>query len=209
MIRTDIVELTTIAGIAYKQRVPNGGAGLTVITKDDKAVVTIDKRSGKYIVRSVTRDDVFTPAVFDEAFRLTKSLSLKKQKSIRKLTADFISEEADDLEEDTTIADSEVLESRAYRALLEAYTDKNQTFSFSLMNKDMIKFAHRSTSVRRMRDERRPNEEILLYVVSQKVYTLSKQKVREDFVKKLIEIMDVMETRSAFKELKAALKPVR
>ena len=209
MIRTDIVKLTKIEGIAYKQRIPNGGAGLTIITKDDKAVVTIDKRTGKYTNFGPVNADIFTAAVFDEAFRLTKNLSLKKQKSIRTLTADFITEEADDLEEDVTIAESEVLESRAYKALIDAYTDKNNLFSFTLMNKDMIKFAHRSTSVKRMREEKRPNKEILVYVVSQKLYTISKQKVTEEFVQRLIEIMDVMETRSAFKELNAALKPVR
>jgi N12 class adenine-specific DNA methylase len=60
-----------------------------------------------------------------------------------------------------------------------------------------------------MKGEKRPIDEILVYVVSQKLNTITKGKRTEEFVKKFIEVMDAMETRSAFKELKASFKPTR
>ena len=211
MIRTDSVKLTTIEGVAYKQKILNGGgsAGLTVITKTDKAVVTIDKRTGDYVPYGKVDVEIFTGEVFNEAFNLTKSLKLKKQGSIK--TIDLGAEVIlnDDADNEVEIAESEVLASAEYNNFLQAYTNRQSKFDFKLMNKDLIQFAAKSNSVAKMKSEKRPMDEILVYVVSQKINTLTKGKRTEDFVKKFIEVMDAMETRSAFKELKASFKPTR
>ena len=211
MIRTDSVKLTTIEGVAYKQKILNGGgaAGLTVITKTDRAVVTIDKRTGDYIPYGKVDSGIFTNEVFSEAFNLTKSLPLKKQNSIKQidLGAEVILN--DDADNEVEIAEGEVLASTEYNDFLKAYTNKKDKFDFKLMNKDFIQFAAKSNSVAKMKEEKRDMDEILVYVVSQKLNTLTKGKRTEDFVKKFIEVMDAMETRSAFKELKASFKPTR
>ena len=211
MIRTDSVKLTKIQGVAYKQKILNGGgaAGLTVITKTDKAVVTIDKRTGDYIPYGKVDAGIFTNEVFSEAFNLTKSLPLKKQNSIK--TVDLGDEVIlnDDADNEVEIAEGEVLASEEYNNFLKAYTNKKDKFDFKLMNKDLIQFAAKSNSVAKMKQEKRDMDEILVYIVSQKINTLTKGKRTEDFVKKFIEVMDAMETRSAFKELKASFKPTK
>ena len=211
MIRTDSVKLTTIEGVAYKQKILNGGgtAGLTVITKTDKAVVTIDKRTGDYVPYGKVDTEIFKNEVFDEAFSMTRSLPLKKQNSIKNVDLEFEVILNDDAENEIEIGENEVLASVEYIDFLQAYTNKKDKFDFKLMNKDLIQFAAKSNSVAKMKDEKRPLDEILVYVVSQKLNTITKGKRTEDFVKKFIEVMDAMETRSAFKELKSSLKPVK
>ncbi|MCL2814098.1 MAG: hypothetical protein FWD23_05810 [Oscillospiraceae bacterium] len=211
MIRTDSVKLTAIEAIAYKQKILNGGgaAGLTVITKTDRAVVTIDKRTGDYIPYGKVDSAIFTEAVFSEAFNLTKSLPLKKQNSIKNIGLSLEITLNDDANNEVETGEDEVLASAEYNDFLQAYTNKKDKFDFKLMNKDLIQFAAKSTSVAKMKGEKRPIDEILVYIVGQKLNTLTKGRRTEDFVKKFIEVMDAMETRSAFKELKASFKPTR
>ena len=51
MIRTSVVELTTIPAVAYRQKLPAGGSGVTILRYGEKQVgiASISTRSGKAI----------------------------------------------------------------------------------------------------------------------------------------------------------------
>ena len=208
MIRTEAVYLTTIKGLAYKQKLKAGGTGITVMTPEDKAVFTINKRDGSCVPYGVVDAGVFTQTVTDEVIELTKGLAFRRLGNITKVYDDIHSDENPvelEIEDDTASID--VLASAEYREFLAQYTDKNEKFSYQLMNKDLMQFASKSSVVRGMLDEKSDAEQIVRYIIKSKAADLARNKgMEEDMLTAFIETFDSMDTRSAFKELKAYLR---
>lgn len=61
-----------------------------------------------------------------------------------------------------------VVSSSEYLKVVEKYTDKDGKLSYPLLNKDMIKFAHASSIVRKMIEEGAKPKEISSYVIGAK-----------------------------------------
>ena len=80
MIRTDIVKLTVIEAVAFRQKLMAGGAGVTVLRYDtaQPGIASISKTSGQAIPAANTPADKYPPEVFNEAIRLTFGMPYKK-----------------------------------------------------------------------------------------------------------------------------------
>jgi len=208
MIRTETVKLKKVAGLAYKQKLVAGGAGLTIMTPGDKAVFTINKRDGKTVPYGVVNESIFTEAVVGEALELTKGLSYKKMGSIVKVYDDFRCDETSlDPETEDEKPSVDVVASKEYAGFIAEYTDKNDKFSFQLMNRDLMKFAQSSSVVRSMIANADSDDAIFRYTVRSKAVSLAGTKsMDEALLTGFIETFDSMETRSAFKELKANIR---
>ncbi len=89
MIRTVVVNLTTIPGFAYKQKLTSGGAGIVILRADSKqpGVAGISKTSGEAIPTVNTPADLFPIAAFNEAIELTKGLPYRKQAAVKLVQA--------------------------------------------------------------------------------------------------------------------------
>lgn len=213
MIRTKTVNLNAIKGIAYRQKLKDGGSGLTILTEKDKAVVTINKRDGSYAPYGTVDANIFTDVVLEEAFELTKGLPYR-----RFGPAQY--EESLSLPETAALADAAVSEdenendvicvnSPEYDSIINAYADKNGKFSYDLMNKDFIQRAHKSDQVSNFISEGKPVDDIIAFLVVNKINSLIREttgKYSEEDAKKLINLLNDMNMRSAFKELKLWLR---
>ena len=208
MIRTEAVKLVSLNGIAFKQKLQAGGAGITIITPDDKAVYTINKRDGACVPYGTVNNEVFTKTVLSEALELTKGSPYKRLGAVTKVYDDSHSDESPietESEDEKTVVD--VIASVEYKEFIAQYTDKNEKFSYQLMNKDLIQFASRSSVVRTMLAEKNSADSILRYVVKSKAADLARNKgMEENMLTAFIDTFDSMNTRSAFKELKAHLR---
>jgi hypothetical protein len=209
MIRTEAVKMTSIKGLAYKQKLVAGGAGITIITPDDKAVFTIDKRDGRCIPYGKVDEKIFTKAITEEAFMLTRGLSYKKLDIVSKVYADDHYDEiptSPEVEEDDKDV-IDVIASVEYKEFIARYTDKTDKFSYQLMNKDLIQFAARSTIVNKMIAEKADVEAIVRYIINSKAADLARNEgMDEDMLTAFIDTFDSMNTRSAFKELNLHLR---
>ena len=208
MIRTDTVQMTSIKGLAYKQKLTAGGAGVTIITPDDKAVFTINKRDGACVPYGEVNTDVFVDAIINEALELTKGLPYKRRGKITKVYDDDSCDESSvDLETEDDKAEIDIITSAEYKEFLAQYMDKNNKFSYQIMNKELMQFASRSSVVRKKLVEKEDVDSIIRYIVRSKAADLTRNRGMDDqMLTAFIDTLDSMDTRSAFKELAAHLR---
>jgi len=206
MIRTEIVRLKTLDAIAYKVKLPAGGSGITLANESGDATFTINKRNGEFLPykleNTFSLGDAGIEAALKEALAATRSLPFGLRGPV-KYTEGKIAEETQDEAKDVTGDEKFVVLSSAYKAILAKYTDKNGKFSYTLMNKDMIQFASKSKIVSDMIAAKIDTEQIVVHIVNNRVSELNRgRSPAEGFICELVEILDDMDTRSAFKELR-------
>ena len=208
MIRTETVQLTSIKGLAFKQKLKAGGAGITIMTPYDRAVFTINKRDGSYVPYGTVNSDIFTAVAIDETLELTKGLPYRRLGKISKVYPDnHCDENPVEHEVEDEKAEIDVIASAEYREFIAQYTDKNEKFSYQLMNKDLIQFATRSSIVRKKLEENENTDSIVRYIVKSKAADLARNRGMDDeMLTAFIDTLDSMDTRSAFKELTAHLR---
>jgi hypothetical protein len=214
MVRTEIVRLKSMEVIAYKVKLPAGGAGITLVNQSGDATFTINKRNGEFLPYRLENvfslSDECIAAALKEAVTATRSMpfGLRGPVAYTADKSDKAMEEMDcagnaEAEKDATDDEKFVVLSGAYTAILEKYTDKKGKFSYALMNKDMIQFASRSKMVTDMIAAKIDTEQIVVHIVNNRVTELKRgHKLTEGFICELVEILDDMDTRSAFKELR-------
>lgn len=214
IIRTKAMELTTIPAVAYKQKLPAGGAGIKILRLDQDvtAVATIDKRSGETIPYGKMDETLFPLEAFDEAAELLMGLPYSARGNISvKIVETPATEKADlqllELTQEQESPKENMVESDEYKAIVERYSDEKGKLNYQLMNKDFIQFASRSKTVSEMIGAGMNSDEILVFIIKSRASYISgnKKSLEDDRVKDLIETLDEIDPRSAFKELNTYL----
>ncbi len=205
MIRTNVVYLSVVKGVAYRQKLKSGGSGIVIIREDaaQPGIASISKTSGEAIPAGNTPKKLYPQEAFNEAIALTSGLPYKKQGSVQ-LKGELVSEEAAPKEEEP---EEIVVNSAEYLKIVEQYTDKNGKLSYPLLNKDMIKFAHSSSKVRKMIEDNAKMKDIALYVVGTKFRNITKNgKLTDAQVEKMIEILDEVSPKGVLKEFNSEIR---
>ena len=208
IIRTTAVELAAIPAIAYKQKLSAGGAGIKIfrLDSDTSAVFSIDRRSGEAVPYGKYDAELFPDEAVAEALELTIGLPISARGKL-KITAFEQPKEAEDVEE-TETEKIDMVGSAEYQAILERYTNEKGKLNYPLMNKDFMQFANKSMVVANLVAENAPVEAILLFVVKSRTALLAgkKDSLNDQEAAALIETLDEIDPRSAFKELTAYIK---
>ena len=205
MIRTNSVELTSLpAAIAYRRKGASGDAAIVIVRADEPqpGIATISKTSGEPIL-SANTPAAYPTEAFAEAIALTSGMpyhKLGKPAAPAPVAAPVEDEPADEVAE-------VLVDSGEYQAVLDAFTDKSGKFSYDLMNKSMIQLAHRSTVVGRMVAAAAKEEEILNYVIGTRLRNITgNHDLTDEQVSKMAELIDEIDPRGAFKELKGKIR---
>ena len=210
IIRTTAVELAAIPAIAYKQKLASGGAGIKIQRLDTEAMAmfTIDRRSGEALPYGSVDEVLFPDEAVYEAKELTAGLPYTARGKIKITVFAGPKEEEDVTDADTEAVD--MVDSPEYLALTGRYAGANGKLNYQLMNKDFIQFASRSTIVGQMVAERASEQEILDYIVAARAAFLcgEKEPLGPAETAALIETLDEIDPRSAFKELRLHLRRV-
>lgn len=208
IIRTAAVELTTIPAIAYKQKLLAGGAGLKIhrLDKDAVGVFTIDRRGGVPVPYGPVDAKLFPEDALEEALELTIGMPYAKRGKLRVSGAEQPKEAEDVTEEDKEAID--MVDSPEYEAIVERYSDEKGKMNYHLMNKDLMNFANRSKTVANMVEKRADEEEILRFILKSRASELAgrRESLGDAEADALIETLEEMDTRGAFKELRAYLR---
>jgi len=201
IIRTKAFELSAIPAICYKQKLSSGGSGLRLLRLDQNASASasIDKRTGEWSAYDKFDAQLFPPEAFDEALELT----LGQPYAARGKIAVSVSDAAEP-EEVIPEKAPDMFGSPEYTALVDRYADERGKLNYALMNKDMIQFAAKSKIVANLVAAKTSADDILLYVVKNRASLVSGQKDTLDdaHTQALIDTLDEIDPRSAFKELK-------
>ena len=205
IIRTRAVELSTVPAIAYKQKLSTGGAGIKIQRLDDNqsAVCTFDRR-GALVPYRAYEEELFPHEAFDEAVELTLGLPYSARGAIKVVPSAV---ETDDVVEEAPAEQIDMTTSPEYRAIIDRFSDEKGEFNHVLMNKDFMQFATRSKVVSNMIGQQASIDEIVTFIVKSRATVLAGQTESLDdaSVALLIETLDEIAIRSAFKELKALL----
>ena len=199
MIRTNVVSLSSIKGVAYRQKLLSGGSGIVILREDSAqpGIASISKTSGEAIPAVNNPKKLYPKEAFQEAIALTAGLPYKKQGSVRLKGLPVVEEPvAGEAAEEEAVVDS-----AEYQKIVDKYTDKDGKLSYDLLNKDMIKFAHSSSIVRKMIEEGESVEAIRLYSVGSKFRGITGNPSLSDAqVLKMVELLDEVSQKGVFKE---------
>lgn len=209
IIRTAAVELTTIPALAYKQKLlAAGGSGVKIMRLDREAhaVFTIDKRTGEGQPYGKVDAKLFPEEAIAEAIDLTVGLPYAKRGKLSIKAAEAEREKEDVTEEDGEAID--MVGSEEYEAFIDRYCDEKGKLNYALMNKDFIQFASKSKVVSEMVAKGALEEEILHFIVKSRATFLSgkKESPSDREVDALMETLDEIDPRSAFKETRSYIR---
>ena len=208
IIRTPAVELTSIPAIAYKQKLAAGGAGIKIfrLDKDAAAVISIDRRTGEGVPYGKIDETLFPEEAVSEAISLTSGMAYSARGKL-KVTAQTDIKEPDEVEE-TDVEKIDMVGSEEYTAIIERYSDEKGKLNYSLMNKDFIQFAGKSKTVSTMAENKASIEEIVRFILKNRAGFISgsKESLSDEQTDALLETLDEIDPRSAFKELTQHLK---
>lgn len=205
MIRTNVVELTVIPAIAYRQKLPSGDVGITILSYGvaQPGLATISKTSGDAILSANTPKGLYPTEAFQEAITLTNGMPYRRQKSVQ-VKEEIVLEAEEELpQEPEELEDvSFVVDSPEYQRLVDRYTDKNGRLSYDLLNRELIQAAHASGQVRLMIEEKATADEIRVQVVKAQLRNLTRKPSLTDAqVAKMIELLDETSPKGVLRPL--------
>ena len=207
MIRTDTVELTVIPAVAFRQKLPSGGSGVTVLRYDAEqpGIASISKSSGKAIRAKNTPKDLYPSEAFNEAIELTRGMPYRKRGGVRLSEKKVIDTEPEVAAEVPEV--EVILDSADYQRIVRNYTDKNGKLSYILLNRDLINLAHRSSKVRTMLAEGAKLDSIRDYIVLTRFISVTENhNLSQEQAAKAAELLDEVSPQSVFKTLNEELK---
>ena len=203
MIRTSVVELTTIPAVAYRQKLPAGGSGVTICRYGEKqcGVASVSTRSGKAIPADNTPPELYPAEAFQEALALTRGLPYKRLGKVTVLKKSFKEQEPKAAEEEPPV------DMAAYDMLVTKYTDKTGRLSYELLSKDLIKLLKSSSVARGLVAEQAGPAKIRNYVVGAKFRDVTGNRdLTDKQVKQLAEMLDNVYARGVFTDLNAEIR---
>ena len=207
MIRTEIVKLTVIPAIAFRHKLLSGGSGIIIVRYGGKqpGLASISKTSGSPIPAENTSSEWYPEEAFREAAELTSGMPYSKRGSVKiekEKPVNVAPQPAEEVTEDDPVVDS-----ADYQKIVDKYTDKDGKLSYELLNRDLIKFAHSSSTVRGMIEEDEPTKKIRNYIVTAKFRSVTgNSSLTEDQALKIAELLDEVSPKGVFKELDAELR---
>jgi hypothetical protein len=202
------MELSTIPAIAYKLKLSSGGAGLKILRLDREAagVFTIDRQGGPPQPYGKVDAALFPEAAVDEALELTQGLPYSARGKIKVSAFEEKRDKDDVTPEEPQVAD--MVDSEEYNAIIGRYSDEKGKLNYPLMNKDFIQFAAKSKLVGDLVAKPASEDEIIVHILRNRAAFLAgkKESLTEAETRALVETLDEIDPRSAFKELKNHLR---
>ncbi|QYO68215.1 hypothetical protein [Leptolyngbya sp. 7M] len=199
MIRTKIVELSTIEAAAYRQKLRDGKSGIVILRYDTSqpGLASVNRRTGTPEPSANTNLEIFPIEAFQEAIELTSGMPYSRRGAV-KLSGN---QAAVDTEEETP-EELATVSSAEYEAVVKAYTNKKGELSYELLNKDFIQFAKSSKIVADMVASRASMDEIRDYVVRIKLGLLTdNRELTPAQARGIVEMLDEVSPRYVFREL--------
>ena len=215
IIRSKVVELNTIPAIAYKIRLKDGGSGIKIHRTDhnETAFAELDKRSGGVVANPRNKAEFFPQEAFDEAIEELVGSAYSARGKVNIVISETVEDgeievpegEAPGTHQDAT---ANVVDSEEFIAITDMYSDEWGKLNFQLMNKQFIQFASRNKTVAEMIADRAGENDILLRILQNRAAFLAGKRdfMSDEEAAALLDVLDDMCRRSAFKELKLHLR---
>lgn len=199
MIRTKLVELSTIEAVAYRQKLRDGKAGIVILRydSDQPGLASVNRRAGTPEPAANTNLEVFPLEAFQEAIELTSGMPYSRRGAVK-----LSGRQAEEKPEDASPEEVATVDSAEYEAIVKAYTNKKGELSYDLLNKDFIQFAKSSKIVADMVANRASVDEIREHVLKVKLESLTGNRdLTAAQTSRIVEMLDEVSPRYVFREL--------
>ena len=207
MIRTRIVELSSLEGVAFRRKLKGARTSLMILPYDGGqpgvAMMNRDTGGADPAPSSPAR---FTPEVIAEAVEMTAGLPFTARGAPR-VSAEMAGFGQPEPDGEDDVCEVETVCSDDYRAIVEAYTDKRGNLSYALLNKDFIQFAKSNRHVARLVSEKAGVETIRDHILRAKLEWLTGNRdLSAGQVARIVELLDEVSPKSVFRELNAEIR---
>jgi hypothetical protein len=199
MIRTIMVELSTMEAAAYRQKLRGGNSGIVIMRYDtaQPGIAMVNRKSGEPDISHNTDPKLFPLEAFKEAMELTFGMPYSRRGKV-KLSA----EKEDPGTQEETAEELATVDSAEYEAVVKAYTNRKGELSYELLNKDFIQFAKSSKIITDMVANRASEDDIRNHVVKVKLENLTgNRELTMAQTQMIVEMLDEVSPRHVFKEL--------
>jgi len=199
MIRTIMVELSTIEAAAYRQKLRGGNIGIYIMRYDTEqpGIATVNRGSGEPDPSHHTNLELFPLEAFKEAMELTSGMPYSRRGKV-KLSA----EKEDVSSQEETAEELATIDSAEYEAIVKAYTNRKGELSYELLNKDFIQFAKSSKVISEMIANHASVDDIRNHVVKVKLESITgNRELTIAQTQLIVDMLDEVSPRHVFKEL--------
>jgi hypothetical protein len=215
LVRTPLVELSILAGFAYRQKLRGGQAGVVILRNDcpQPGLALVNHRTGEPDLADNLPQDLFPREAFVQALELTVGLPYRCRGpvQIQSNLSSFVDarENGDDLSsiESSPSGALATVSGKDYAAVVKAYTNRKGELSYELLNKALIKAAHSNPFVATMISQGESLEKIRDHVIMANFEAVSgNHRLSLAEVNCIIELLDEVSPRSVLRELNDELR---
>jgi len=217
VIRTRLVELSTLEAVAYRQKLRGGQSGVVILRPDtaQPGLALLNHQSGQPDPAANTPAALYPLEAFQEALELTSGLPYSSRGPVRSPAvvpgtpaAEAASPvAATELAEEASGADLATVNSADYQAIVKAYTNKKGEISYELLNKALIQAARSNPYVAEMVARKTTLEEIRDHVLKANFEAVTgNRSLSLAEVHRIVELLDEVSPRSVLRELNDDLR---
>ena len=210
LVRTPLVELSILDGVAYRQKLRGGQAGIVILRNDyqQPGLALVNHRTGEPDLANNLPEDLFTKEAFVEALELTSGLPYSRRGPVRSQvnlqpkqdTAEF-TDESEELES-SDIGALSTVSSNDYASIVKTYTNRKGELSYELLNKTLIQAANSNPFITTMVSQGASLEEIVDHVVKVNFEAVTgNRQLSTAEVQSIVGLLDEVSPRSVFREL--------
>jgi hypothetical protein len=217
VIRTRLVELSSLEAVAYRQKLRGGQSGVVILRPDtaQPGLALLNHQSGQPDPAANTPADLYPLEAFQEALELTSGLPYSSRGPVRSPaavlgapdTAAVEASAAPELAEEPSGADLATVNSADYQAIVKAYTNKKGEISYELLNKALIQAARSNPYVAELVARSASEAEIRDHVVKANFEAVTGNRaISQAEVNAILELLDAVSPRSVLRDLNEELR---
>lgn len=219
VIRTRLVELSTLEAVAYRQKLRGGQSGVVILRPDtaQPGLALLNHQSGQPDPAANTPADLYPLEAFQEALELTSGLPYSSRGPVRSpaavpgapAPAAVEAPAAPELAEEPSSADLATVNSADYQAIVKAYTNKKGEISYELLNKALIQAARSNPYVSELVARSASEAEIRDHLVKANFEAVTGNRaISQAEVNAILELLDAVSPRSVLRDLNEELRRI-
>jgi hypothetical protein len=209
VIRTRLVELSSLEATAYRQKLGNGRSGVVILRNDtpQPGLALLNRNTGEPDLAPNVPPDLFPLEAFREALELTSGLPYSSRGKVRhgspvKQGQPESAAEAPMEEQENAPEDVATVASADYEAIVKAYTNRKGELSYDLLNKNLIQAARSNPFVAEMAARKASLDEIRDHVVLANFQAVSGNRALGlAEMHRIVALLDEVSPRSVLREL--------
>lgn len=215
LVRTPLVELSLIEGVAYRQKLRGGQTGVVILRHDSSqpGLALLNHRTGEPDLAAHLPRELFTTEAFVEALELTSGLPYSCRGPVRSFghpPSTPADPEGAHAAEELQCSPPDALatvSSHDYAAVVQAYTSRKGELSYELLNKALIQAAHSNPFVATMIKENASLEQIRDHVVKANFEAVTGNRgLAAADVKRIVDLLEEVSPKSALRGLSDELR---